>query len=109
MPLRSTRADGAVWSATATRPSASFQTGIGGIEFHRPRVRDRGADGASRIRFTSAVLPAYLRRAGNIEELLPCLYLKGVSTGHFENRADKSAVAGRFRLSSPAPAPILSA
>ena len=36
------------------------------------------------IRFTSAVLPAYLRRTRNIEELLPWLYLKGVSTGQFE-------------------------
>src|ERR671913_5410 len=38
------------------------------------------ADGEP-IRFTSAVLPAYLRRTRNIEELLPWLYLKGVSTG----------------------------
>ena len=36
------------------------------------------------IRFTSAVLPAYLRRTRNIEELLPWLYLKGISTGQFE-------------------------
>jgi transposase-like protein len=62
---------------------------IGGIEVQRPRVRDRGARGASRIRFTSAVLLAYLRRAKNIEELLPWLYLKGVSTGQF---ADALAV-----------------
>ena len=37
-----------------------------------------------RIRFTSAVLPAYLRRTKNVEELLPWLYLKGISTGQFE-------------------------
>jgi transposase-like protein len=46
-------------------------------------VRDRGAAGDEPIRFTSAILPAYLRRARNIEELLPWLYLKGVSTGQF--------------------------
>ena len=47
-------------------------------------MRDRGVptDGEP-IRFTSAVLPAYLRRTKNIEELLPWLYLKGVSTGQF--------------------------
>jgi transposase-like protein len=65
-------------------PTRTLQTGIGGIEIRRPRVRDRGAGDAARIRFTSAVLPAYLRRARNVEELLPWLYLKGISTGQFE-------------------------
>ena len=65
-------------------PTRTLQTGIGGIEIRRPRVRDRGAGDAARIRFTSAVLPAYLRRAKNVEELLPWLYLKGISTGQFE-------------------------
>jgi putative transposase len=66
-------------------PKRTIQTGIGPIEVQRPRVRDRGADDESeRIRFTSAVLPAYLRRTRNVEELLPWLYLKGISTGQFE-------------------------
>jgi transposase-like protein len=65
-------------------PERSIQTGIGPIEVQRPRVRDRGAEGAPPIRFTSAVLPAYLRRTRNVEELLPWLYLKGISTGQFE-------------------------
>ncbi len=64
-------------------PERTIQTGIGPIEVRRPRVRDRAAGGAP-IRFTSAVLPAYLRRTRNVEELLPWLYLKGVSTGQFE-------------------------
>jgi putative transposase len=66
-------------------PERTIQTGIGPVEVQRPRVRDRGAGGgdAPRIRFTSAILPAYLRRTRNIEELLPWLYLKGVSTGQF--------------------------
>jgi putative transposase len=64
-------------------PQRSIQTGIGPIEVRRPRVRDRGARDAPRIRFTSAVLPAYLRRARNVEDLLPWLYLKGISTGQF--------------------------
>ena len=65
-------------------PERRIQTGIGPIEVQRPRVRDRGAGDAPPIRFTSAVLPAYLRRTKNVEELLPWLYLKGVSTGQFE-------------------------
>src|SRR3954452_1843870 len=65
-------------------PERRLQTGIGPLEVRRPKLRDRGsvADGGP-IRFTSAVLPAYLRRTKNLEELLPWLYLKGVSTGQF--------------------------
>jgi putative transposase len=65
-------------------PERPIQTGIGSIEVRRPRVRDRGDGGSEPIRFSSAVLPPYLRRTRNIEELLPWLYLKGVSTGQFE-------------------------
>ena len=64
-------------------PERQIQTGIGPLAVRRPKVRDRGAGGDEPIRFTSAILPAYLRRARNIEELLPWLYLKGVSTGQF--------------------------
>ncbi len=60
------------------------QTGIGAVSVRCPRVRDRGAAGSGdKIRFTSAILPPYLRRAKSIEELLPWLYLKGISTGDF--------------------------
>jgi transposase-like protein len=65
-------------------PERQLQTGIGPIAVRRPKVRDRGIDRSARIRFTSAVLPAYLRRTKNVEELLPWLYLKGISTGQFE-------------------------
>jgi putative transposase len=65
-------------------PERQIQTGIGPIEVRRPRVRDRGTAADAPIRFTSAILPAYLRRTKNLEELLPWLYLKGVSTGQFE-------------------------
>ena len=65
-------------------PERQIQTGIGPVEVRRPRVRDRGAAADAPIRFTSAILPAYLRRTKNVEELLPWLYLKGVSTGQFE-------------------------
>lgn len=61
-----------------------IQTGIGPIAVHQPRINDRriGADG-ERMRFTSAILPPYLRKTRSIEELIPWLYLKGISTGDF--------------------------
>ena len=64
-------------------PEREVQTGIGGISVRRPRVRDRAPDAGGSIRFTSSILPPYLRRARSIEALLPWLYLKGVSTGDF--------------------------
>jgi hypothetical protein len=74
--MRSTRADVAAWTAMATHRSASS-----GPASAASRSNGLGfATGdAGRIRFTSAVLPAYLRRARNVEELLPWLYLKGVN------------------------------
>lgn len=62
-------------------PPRTVQTGIGSVEVERPRVHDkRGPDG---VRFTSKILPPYLRRTKSIEELIPWLYLKGISTGDF--------------------------
>ncbi len=66
-------------------PEREVQTGIGAIPVRRPRVRDRHPEGGTPIRFTSAILPPYLRRAKSVEELLPWLYLKGISTGAFED------------------------
>jgi putative transposase len=64
-------------------PERQIQTGIGPVKVRRPRVRDRAAAADTPIHFTSTILPAYLRQARNVEELLPWLYLKGVSTGQF--------------------------
>ena len=63
-------------------PERAIQTGIGPVRVRQPRVRDRG-DGA--IRFASAILPPYLRRTKSLEDLLPWLYLKGISTGDFSD------------------------
>src|SRR5262249_30885711 len=65
-------------------PEREVVTGIGSVAVRQPRVRDRAAAGdPSRIRFTPAILPPYLRRSKSIETLLPILYLKGISTGDF--------------------------
>src|SRR5215471_13047478 len=63
-------------------PERTIQTGIGPVEVQQPRVRDR-RPAAEREVFTPAVLPPYLRRTKSLEELIPWLYLKGVSTGEF--------------------------
>jgi len=60
-------------------PPRTIQTGIGAVPVNAPRVRDR----AGEIRVTSSILPPYLRRTKTLKELLPWLYLKGISTGEF--------------------------
>ena len=65
-------------------PEREVQTGIGAVTVKRPRVRDRDPQATGgRIRFTSSILPPYLRRAKSVEALLPWLYLKGISSGDF--------------------------
>ena len=59
-------------------------TGIGKMRVKAPRVEDRRVDEQGRkFRFTSKILPPYPRRTKSIEELIPWLYLKGISTGDF--------------------------
>src|SRR6056297_2750108 len=67
-------------------PERSIQTGIGALDVRRPKVRDRAADTASekRIRFSSGILPKWARRSKNLDALLPVLYLRGISTGDFQ-------------------------
>ena len=65
-------------------PEREIMTGIGAVAVRCPRVRDRAADGGERIRFSSAILPPYARRSKSLEVLIPILYLKGISTGDFE-------------------------
>ena len=65
-------------------PEREIMTGIGPVAVRCPRVRDRVGEGAERIRFSSAILPPYARRSKSLEVLIPVLYLKGISTGDFE-------------------------
>jgi putative transposase len=66
-------------------PEREIMTGIGPIAVRCPRVRDRGGEGSERIRFLSTILPPYARRSKSLEVLIPILYLKGISTGDFED------------------------
>lgn len=64
-------------------PEREVVTGIGPLPVRQPRVHDRRSESDGREKFTSAILPPYLRKSRSIEELIPWLYLKGVSTGQF--------------------------
>ena len=60
------------------------QTGLGAIPVKQPRINDKRVDDqGNRFRFTSNILPPYLRKTKSIEELIPWLYLRGISTGDF--------------------------
>ena len=63
-------------------PERTVLTGLGPVEVKQPRVRDRRPPGQREV-FSSAILPPYLRKARSLEDLIPWLYLKGVSTGDF--------------------------
>jgi len=65
-------------------PEREIMTGIGPVAVRQPRVRDRETVGGERIRFSPTILPPYARRTKSLEVLIPILYLKGISTGDFE-------------------------
>lgn len=69
-----------------TGPERTIQTGIGPIPVQRQKLRDRatGAPAEQKIRFTSNILPRWARRSRSLDALLPVLYLRGVSTGDFQ-------------------------
>lgn len=64
-------------------PAREILTGAGPLEVRQPRVRDKSPDKENRVVFSPSVLPPYLKKSKAIEELIPWLYLKGVSTGDF--------------------------
>ncbi|MCP4198519.1 MAG: IS256 family transposase [Proteobacteria bacterium] len=65
-------------------PERQIQTGIGPVTVKKPRMRDRCGSGKAAIKYTSAILPPYIRRSKSLEELIPALYLRGISTGDFQ-------------------------
>ncbi len=64
-------------------PSRTILTGAGPLQVRQPRVRDNTPDEKARVQFSSQILPPYLRRSRSVDELIPWLYLKGISTGDF--------------------------
>ena len=76
-------------------PARELQTGLGPISVRQPRVNDR-REGQQ---FSSAILPPYLRRVASIENLIPALYLKGVSTGEMGRALESILGPGAAGLS----------
>ena len=70
-------------------PERTIQTGIGPVPVKRVKLRDRGAGDAARdggdLIFTSTILPKWARRTRSLDALLPVLYLRGISTGDFQD------------------------
>ena len=64
-------------------PARELVTGIGRVPIKQPRVDDRQLAKQGEERFSSAILPRYLKRVASVDSLIPALYLKGVSTGNF--------------------------
>jgi putative transposase len=63
-------------------PTRTILTGVGQVEVTQPRVHDRRSPEQAE-KFTSRILPPYLRKTKSVAELIPSLYLKGISTGDF--------------------------
>jgi putative transposase len=60
-------------------PERAIISGAGPLRVKQPRVRDREAGS----RFSSQILPPFMRRVPSVDALIPVLYLKGISTGDF--------------------------
>lgn len=71
-------------------PERMIQTGIGELSVRMPKVRDRSQNG---VVFHSSLIPPYIRKTRSLEELIPLLYLKGVSTGQMQEAL--GALVGR--------------
>ena len=64
-------------------PAREITTGAGKLEIRQPRARDNDPDKEGRARFSPCLVPQYMRKSPSIEEMIPVLYLLGVSTGDF--------------------------
>jgi len=65
------------------KPAREILTGAGRLAVEQPRIRDNSSKKENCVQFSSKILPPYLRRSKSIDELIPWLYLKGISTGDF--------------------------
>ena len=74
-------------------PERVIQTGVGPVPVRRPKVRDRDPGAGEPARFASAILPRWARRTRSLDALLPVLYLRGISTGDFQEAL--AALLGR--------------
>lgn len=78
-------------------PERTVQTGLGDIPVKVPKVRDRSGQG---IKFNSTLIPPYLKRTKAVEEFIPWLYLKGISTGDMQPALETLLGEGAAGLSA---------
>ena len=78
-------------------PERTIQTGLGDVPVKIPKVRDRSGQG---IKFNSKLVPPYLKRTRHVEEFIPWLYLKGISTGDMQSALKALLVEGVGGLSA---------
>ncbi len=78
-------------------PERTIQTGMGDIPVKIPKIRDKTGSG---IKFNSKLVPPYLKRTKNLEEFIPWLYLKGISTGDMQPALETLLGKGVSGLSS---------
>jgi len=78
-------------------PERTIQPGLGDIPVKVPKVRDRSGQG---IKFNSQLVPPYLKRTKNLEEFIPWLYLKGISTGDMQPALEALLGEGAAGLSA---------
>jgi putative transposase len=81
-------------------PERELVTGIGPLKVRQPRVDDRGLDDGEEQRFSSQILPRYLRRVASVDNLIPILYLKGVSSGDMSEALESILGPGAAGLSA---------
>lgn len=81
-------------------PEREILTGIGKISVKAPRVDDRKLDTDSEERFSSIILPRYIRKVPSVDNLLPVLYLKGISTNGFRDALSSILGEGAKGLSA---------
>ena len=79
-------------------PERELVTGIGPLRIRQPRVDDRGL--AHEQRFSSQILPRYLRRVASVDNLIPILYLKGISSGDMSEALESILGPGAAGLSA---------
>ena len=78
-------------------PKRTIQTGLGDIPVKVPKVRDRSGQG---VKFNSRLIPPYLKRTKHLEEFIPWLYLKGISTGDMQPALETLLGEGATGLST---------
>jgi len=78
-------------------PERTLQTGLGDVPVKVPKVRDRSGQG---VKFASQLVPPYLKWTKNIEEFIPWLYLKGISTGEMQPALEALLSEGTTGLST---------